>query len=58
MILRRLIDHVKAQNWTAIFLDFVIVVLVFVGMQVNDWNAARHAPDGGLRFLTLATDLT
>jgi len=42
MILSRVIEHVKAQNWTAIFLDFVIVVLgVFVGMQVNNWNAAR-----------------
>ena len=42
MILRRLTDHVKAQNWFAVFLDFIIVVLgVFVGMQVNNWNAAR-----------------
>jgi len=42
MILRRLTDHVRAQNWFAVFLDFVIVVFgVFVGMQVNNWNAAR-----------------
>lgn len=42
MILRRIIEHVKAQNWTAIAIDFVIVVLgVFVGLQVNNWNAAR-----------------
>jgi len=42
MILRRFIEHVKEQNWTAIFLDFVIVVSgVFIGIQVSNWNAAR-----------------
>ena len=42
MILRRLTEHVKAQNWFAVALDFVIVVLgVFVAMQVSNWNAAR-----------------
>jgi hypothetical protein len=38
MILRRVIEHFKKQEWTAIFLDFVIVVVgVFVGVQVNGW---------------------
>jgi len=42
MILSRVIEHFRKQEWTAIFLDFVIVVMgVFVGMQVNNWNAAR-----------------
>ncbi len=42
MILRRIIEHVKAQNWFAVGLDFVIVVFgVFVGLQVNNWNEAR-----------------
>lgn len=40
MILRRLSEHVKAQNWFAVAIDFVIVVVgVFVGLQVNNWNA-------------------
>ena len=44
MILRRVIDHFRKQEWTAIFLDFLIVVAgVFVGMQVNNWNEARIA---------------
>ena len=43
MILRRVIAHFRKQEWTAIFLDFLIVVVgVFVGMQVNNWNAARE----------------
>jgi len=42
MILRRVIAHFRKQEWTAIAIDFVIVVLgVFVGMQVNNWNEAR-----------------
>ncbi len=42
MILRRVIAHFRKQEWTAIFLDFVIVVVgVFVGIQVSNWNAAR-----------------
>ncbi len=43
MILRRVIQHVKKQEWTAIGIDFLIVVLgVFVGIQVSNWNAERE----------------
>ncbi|MEM9014353.1 MAG: hypothetical protein AAGB02_04515 [Pseudomonadota bacterium] len=42
MILRRITEHVKAQNWTAVALDFVIVVVgVFIGIQVSNWNDGR-----------------
>ena len=42
MILRRVIDHFRKQEWTAIAIDFVIVVMgVFVGLQVTNWNEAR-----------------
>ena len=42
MILRRVISHVRNQEWTAVFLDFVIVVAgVFVATQVTNWNDAR-----------------
>jgi hypothetical protein len=42
MILRRVIKHFRHQEWTAIFLDFLIVVVgVFVGLQVSNWNDAR-----------------
>ncbi len=44
MILRRVIKHFRQQEWTAIFLDFLIVVVgVFVGLQVSNWNAAQAA---------------
>jgi len=42
MILRRVIDHFRKQEWTAIAIDFVIVVLgIFVGLQVSNWNENR-----------------
>jgi hypothetical protein len=42
MLLRRVIEHVRKQEWTAIGIDFVIVVVgVFVGIQVANWNEAR-----------------
>lgn len=44
MILRRVIAHLRKQEWTAIFIDLVIVVFgVFIGIQVANWNEARHA---------------
>ena len=42
MILRRLTANLKAQNWTAVAIDFLIVVVgVFVGIQASNWNQAR-----------------
>lgn len=42
MILRRIILHFRKQEWTAIALDFVIVVVgVFIGIQVANWNEAQ-----------------
>ena len=42
MILRRVIAHVRNQEWAAIAIDFVIVVLgVFIGIQVSNWNESR-----------------
>jgi hypothetical protein len=42
MIPRRIAEHVKDHNWFAVAIDFVIVVVgVFVGIQVSNWNADR-----------------
>jgi hypothetical protein len=48
--LLRLAEHIRTQNWTAIGIDFVIVVIgVFVGIQVANWNQTRqeHAREAG-----------
>ena len=59
MLLRRIIEHVKTQNWTAVGLDFVIVVVgVFIGIQVSNLNDARETREMSDNFAErLATDL-
>ena len=43
MLLRRVIQHVRKQEWTAIGIDFVIVVVgVFVGIQAQQWSNERE----------------
>lgn len=43
MRLRRIIEHLRNQDWTAVGIDFVIVVIgVFVGIQVANWNTERE----------------
>jgi len=64
MILRRLTQHFRNQNWTAIGLDFAIVVLgVFVALAVNsavDRERERQAAYTALKELRsdIAADLT
>ncbi len=42
MILRRLSQSLKEQNWTAIVIEFILLVIgVFLGIQVSNWNAER-----------------
>jgi hypothetical protein len=42
MLLRRVIEQVRRQEWTAIWIDLVIVVVgVFIGIQVANWNEDR-----------------
>lgn len=42
MIFRRLKAHVEKENWFAVFIDFAIVVVgVFIGIQVGNWNDRR-----------------
>ena len=53
MLLRRITEHVKAQNWTAVALDFLIVVVgVFVGLQAQQWTVERERRASEQRYLT------
>jgi len=43
MILRRVTEHVKAQNWFAVGIDFVIVVAgILIAFQITTWNEQRQ----------------
>lgn len=42
MRFRKITEHIKAQNWTAITLEFVIVVAgVLMALWLSEWSAAR-----------------
>lgn len=42
MLFRRVSQHVREQNWLAVFIDLLIVVVgIFLGLQVNEWNENR-----------------
>ena len=43
MLLRRMTEHVKSQNWFAVGLDFFIVVFgVLLGLQAQQWLEGRN----------------
>ena len=43
MIIRRFTDHIRRQDWFALFLDLLIVVVgIYLGLQVDAWNSARQ----------------
>jgi hypothetical protein len=43
VILRRVIAHFRKQEWTAITLDFLIVVAgILLAFQITEWNEARR----------------
>ena len=60
MLLRRITQHLKEQNWFAVFLDFMIVVVgVFIGIQVANWNQSNlQREDTGLILQQLESDFS
>ena len=57
MLLRRITKHVKDQNWFAVGIDFFIVVVgVFIGIQVSNWNADQQQSALGKAYLSRMTD--
>jgi hypothetical protein len=52
MFQRRITTHLLEQNWFAVGIDFLIVVIgVFVGIQVSNWNDARIDRQIGENYL-------
>jgi hypothetical protein len=44
MIRSRLAGSLRRQDWTAVVIELVTVMLgLFLGLQINDWNDARQA---------------
>lgn len=59
MILRRLSANLRAQNWTAIGIEFVLLVLgVYLGILAANWNLERVArQETGKLLSQLETEL-
>jgi hypothetical protein len=52
MIYKRVAARLKAQDWVAITIELAIVVVgVFIGTQVSNWNAERLERQGNARVL-------
>lgn len=52
MILRRMTDAIKSQNWFQVTIEVAIVVLgIFIGLQVDDWNTAHQEKAEGEEYL-------
>ena len=52
MILRRLAEAIREQNWSTVLLEVLIVVVgIFIGLQVDDWNRARQDRIDEQKFL-------
>jgi hypothetical protein len=52
MLLRSISKHVKEQNWFAVVLDFLIVVIgILIAFQITNWNEARQNKDKAELFI-------
>jgi hypothetical protein len=57
MLLRRLVGQLKQQHWTGVAIELMIVVLgVFIGMQVSNWNAERETAQRAAVFSARLTE--
>jgi hypothetical protein len=52
MILKKLAEAFRKQDWVAVLLEiFIVVVGIFIGLQVDDWNEARKAKGEEVAYL-------
>jgi len=59
MLLRKFIKHVKTENWFAVFLDFLVVVIgIFVALQVASWSNEKEEKESTKQALKSAISET
>jgi hypothetical protein len=52
MPLRNLVASLRARDWTSVIIEILIVVVgVFIGLQVTDWNEDRKDTQRGNEYL-------
>jgi hypothetical protein len=53
MILQKFAKSLRNQDWFTVFIEILVVVVgLFLGLQVNNWNEARKSANWEHRFLT------
>ena len=51
MNLRRIVEHVRKLDWPAFGIELLVVIVgVFIGLQVSNWNVEREARQRGAMF--------
>ena len=57
MLLRRITKHVVEQNWVAVGIDMLVVVMgIFLGFQLNSWKEDRQDAVKGESYLERIAD--
>ena len=59
MLLRRFTEHVRNQNWFAVVLDLIVVVVgIYIGLQADAWMSTKQDRDLEVEYLErLITDI-
>ncbi len=54
MIIRRILDALRKPEWGTALIEFLIVVIgIFLGLQISNWNEDRKAEAEGHFYLDL-----
>jgi len=57
MLIRRITQHIKEQNWSAVFVEIIVVIAgVFIGLQVSLWNEEREEREVAESYLERIKD--
>jgi hypothetical protein len=52
MLLRRFTEHVRKQNWFAVVLDLIVVVVgIYIGLQADAWMSTKEDRDLEVEYL-------
>ena len=51
MIFRRFLGNLRRQDWTAVLVELVVVVVgVFIDLQASNWNESRRTDEKSADF--------
>ena len=52
ILFRRVKQHIVEENWFAVFVDFLIVVLgIIIGFQISNWSENRSNANNYLSLI-------